>query len=189
MENELEALEGLNVSRQKLVEQMEPLMQTFTDTRSLVMGLYGFIEKNEVQVKLKAYEEQFAAEGDAVKEREYAQIYRLVMDLLDSIVELIGDEPVKMEEFSQILEAGFQEIQVGTIPQNVDRVVAGDMERTRLKQVKALFSWESMTAIFPSLRGAAGLYRIWTGSSWRKAGWSWRRPRGSRCISRSFTFT
>ena len=48
---------------------MEPLMQTFTDTRSLVMGLYGFIEKNEVQVKLKAYEEQFAAEGDAVKER------------------------------------------------------------------------------------------------------------------------
>lgn len=113
MENELEALEGLNVSRQKLVEQMEPLMQTFTDTRSLVMGLYGFIEKNEVQVKLKAYEEQFAAEGDAVKEREYAQIYRLVMDLLDSIVELIGDEPVKMEEFSQILEAGFQEIQVG----------------------------------------------------------------------------
>ena len=31
------------------------------------------------------------------------------------------------------------EIQVGTIPQNVDRVVAGDMERTRLKQVKALF--------------------------------------------------
>ena len=57
----------MNVSRQKLVEQMEPLMQTFTDTRSLVMGLYGFIEKNEVQVKLKAYEEQFAAEGDAVK--------------------------------------------------------------------------------------------------------------------------
>ncbi|MDE7043463.1 MAG: PD-(D/E)XK nuclease family protein, partial [Acetatifactor sp.] len=30
-------------------------------------------------------------------------------------------------------------IQVGTIPQNVDRVVVGDMERTRLKQVKVLF--------------------------------------------------
>ncbi|MFR6329514.1 MAG: hypothetical protein ACLUOI_12280 [Eisenbergiella sp.] len=34
MDNELEALEGLNESRQKLMEQMEPLMQTFTDTRS-----------------------------------------------------------------------------------------------------------------------------------------------------------
>ena len=157
MENELEALEGLNVSRQKLVEQMEPLMQTFTDTRSLVMGLYGFIEKNEVQVKLKAYEEQFAAEGDAVKEREYAQIYRLVMDLLDSIVELIGDEPVKMEEFSQILEAGFQEIQVGTIPQNVDRVVAGDMERTRLKQVKALFFLGINDGYIPKSAGSGGI--------------------------------
>ena len=48
--NELEALEGLNVSRQKLVEQMEPLMQTFTDTRSLVMGLYGFIEKTRCRL-------------------------------------------------------------------------------------------------------------------------------------------
>lgn len=34
--------------------------------------------------------------------------------------------------------------------------MAGDMERTRLKQVKAfIFPGESMT-IFPSLRGAAG---------------------------------
>ena len=82
---------------------------------------------------------RFAKEGDRVREREYAQIYRLVMDLLDQIVSLIGDEPAKPEEFSKILEAGFEELQVGTIPQNVDRVVAGDMERTRLKQVKALF--------------------------------------------------
>ena len=52
---------------------------------------------------------------------------------------LIGDEPAKPEEFLRILEAGFEELQVGTIPQEVDRVVAGDMERTRLKQVKALF--------------------------------------------------
>lgn len=45
MENELEMLEELNESRRRLVEQMEPLMQSFTDTRSLVMGLYSFIEK------------------------------------------------------------------------------------------------------------------------------------------------
>lgn len=157
MENELEMLEELNESRRRLVEQMEPLMQSFTDTRSLVMGLYSFIEKNEVQRKLKAYEEQFAGEGDAVKEREYAQIYRLVMDLLDSFVELIGDEPVKMDEFSQILEAGFQEIQVGTIPRNVDRVVAGDMERTRLKQVKALFFLGVNDGYIPKAAGSGGI--------------------------------
>ena len=66
-------------------------------------------------------------------------MYRLVMELLEQIYELLGEETISLQEFSDILEAGFGEIEVGTIPQNVDRVVVGDMERTRLKQVKALF--------------------------------------------------
>lgn len=132
-------LEALNKSREKLLEQLLPLMGRFGNTRELVLGLYTFIEQNNVQKKLKEYEDAFEKAQDTVRAREYAQIYRLVMDLLDQIVELIGDEPVKMEEFYRILEAGFGEIQVGTIPRSVDRVLAGDMERTRLKQVKALF--------------------------------------------------
>ena len=38
-----------------------------------------------------------------------------------------------------VLDAGFGEIEVGLIPGSVDRVVVGDVERSRLKQVKALF--------------------------------------------------
>ena len=132
-------LEELNGLRQRLVEQLAPLYGNYRQTREFARGLYGFIVQNQVQQKLKGFELQFAKEGDRVREREYAQIYRLVMDLLDQIVNLIGDEPAKPEEFLRILEAGFEELQVGTIPQEVDRVVAGDMERTRLKQVKALF--------------------------------------------------
>ena len=33
----------------------------------------------------------------------------------------------------------FGEIQVGIIPQEIDMVVVGDMERTRLKDVKVIF--------------------------------------------------
>ena len=61
------------------------------------------------------------------------------MDLLDQVYELLGEEEISRQEFADILEAGFGEITVGTIPQNVDRIVVGDMERTRLKQVKVLF--------------------------------------------------
>ena len=83
--------------------------------------------------------QQFEKEGDLSRAREYAQIYRLVMDLLDQVYELLGEEEISRQEFADILEAGFGEITVGTIPQNVDRIVVGDMERTRLKQVKVLF--------------------------------------------------
>ena len=83
--------------------------------------------------------QQFEKEGDLSRAREYAQIYRLVMDLLDQVYELLGEEEISRQEFADILEAGFGEITVGTIPQSVDRIVVGDMERTRLKQVKVLF--------------------------------------------------
>lgn len=134
-----EELENLNALRARLVEQMEPLYGSYKTAGEFAQGLYRFIENNRVQHKLKGFEERFTAEGDFVRAREYAQIYRLVMDLLDQIVSLIGEEETGILEFAKILEAGFEEIKVGTIPQNVDRVVVGDMERTRLKQVKALF--------------------------------------------------
>lgn len=190
MENELEELEGLNESRRKLLDQLEPLMGRFADTKALVMGLYAFIEQNQVQLKLKVYEEQFEKEGDAVKQREYAQIYRLVMDLLDSIVELIGSEPVKMDEFSRIMEAGFQEIQVGTIPQNVDRVMAGDMERTRLKTGKGALFPGCERRIYPETGGKRRHYFGYgQGIPGGKQGWSLRLPPGCRCIYRSCIFT
>lgn len=157
MTDPIAELEELNALRQRLVDQLEPLYGSYRQTREFAQGLYRFIADNQVQQKLKRYEEQFAAAGDQVRVREYAQIYRLVMDLLDQIVSLIGEEPAKPEEFARILEAGFEEIQVGTIPQNVDRVVVGDMERTRLKQVKALFFAGVNDGYIPKNAGKGGI--------------------------------
>ena len=135
-----ETLERLNRSRQQFADTVEILhMAPRAKAGEYVDHLYDFLEQNQVQQKLLNYQQQFEQEGDLAKAREYAQIYRLVMDLLDQIYELLGKEEISLQEFADILEAGFGEITVGTIPQNVDRIVVGDMERTRLKQVKVLF--------------------------------------------------
>ena len=135
-----ETLERLNRIRQQFADTVEILhMAPRAKAGEYVDHLYDFVEQNQVQQKLLNYQQRFEQEGDLAKAREYAQIYRLVMDLLDQIYELLGEEEISLQEFADILEAGFGEITVGTIPQNVDRIVVGDMERTRLKQVKVLF--------------------------------------------------
>lgn len=135
-----ETLERLNRIRQQFADTVEILhMASRAKAGEYVDHLYDFLEQNQVQQKLLNYQQRFEQEGDLAKAREYAQIYRLVMDLLDQIYELLGEEEISLQEFADILEAGFGEITVGTIPQNVDRIVVGDMERTRLKQVKVLF--------------------------------------------------
>ena len=135
-----ETLERLNRIRQQFADTVEILhMAPRAKAGEYVDHLYDFLEQNQVQQKLLNYQQQFEQEGDLAKAREYAQIYRLVMDLLDQIYGLLGEEEISRQEFADILDAGFGEITVGTIPQNVDRIVVGDMERTRLKQVKVLF--------------------------------------------------
>ena len=132
-------LDGLNRSREKLMEQLSPLLEKQKTAGDYIRALYEFIVNAKVQEKLVVFENRFTEDGDREKAREYAQIYRLVMELFEQIEALLGQEEVSLQEFADILDAGFAEIEIGIIPGSIDRVVAGDMERTRLKQVKILY--------------------------------------------------
>ncbi|MDO4284401.1 MAG: PD-(D/E)XK nuclease family protein [Eubacteriales bacterium] len=104
-----------------------------------VRALYAFLLGVQAQSKTEESASQFAREGDPVRERAYRQLYRKVMELLDQIYELLSEERMNARDFMELMETGFGEIRVGTLPQKADRLVAGDMERTRLMQVKVLF--------------------------------------------------
>lgn len=132
------ATEQINELRARLYGQMTPLLQKQETASGYVKALYEFIVAGRIQEKLLTFEEQFRADGEEERAKEYAQIYRLVMELLNQIEGLLREEAMTLQEFSDILDSGFAEIEVGTIPGGVDRVIVGDMERTRLNQVKVL---------------------------------------------------
>ena len=150
-------LEELNQAREKIISGLSLLKSGKQKVKNQIGQLYEFLTANECQKKLKSYEEYFRGIGEKTKEKEYAQIYRLTMDLLDQMVEILGEEEMNWEEFGQILDAGFGEIQVGMIPQSVDQVVIGNMERTRLKQVKALFFLGINDGNIPKQSGGGGI--------------------------------
>ena len=132
------ATEQLNELRERLYGQMTPLLQKQERASDYVKALYEFIVAGRIQEKLLIFEEKFRADGEEEQAKEYAQIYRLVMELLNQIEGLLREEAMTLQEFADILDSGFAEIEVGTIPGGVDRVIVGDMERTRLNQVKVL---------------------------------------------------
>lgn len=135
----LEQLACCNAMRGRLMEQLAPLLEPVHTAGEMVRALYDFIVQNEIQQKLADYERDFREKGDLVRAKEYGQVYVMVIDLLDQIYGLLAEEEMEFREFTDILDSGLTEISVGTIPQNVDRVLVGDIERTRLTQVKVLF--------------------------------------------------
>lgn len=138
-QKEGEDLELLNNLREQIMEDLQLLKPGKQKGKDLIDQLYAFLVKNKCAEKLQKYEAYFSSVGEKSKEKEYAQIYTLVMELMEQVHELLGEEILSWEELGQIMDAGFGEIQVGLIPQEVDQVVIGTLERTRLKQIKALF--------------------------------------------------
>lgn len=157
LEETAKLLDELNDVRERFVSMIEPLMVRKASGRELSVLLYAFIEKAQIAQKLAEYAAVFQAENDLVRAKEYEQIYRLVMELLEQICALLGDEELTMKEFAEILDAGFAEIKVGTIPQNVDKVVIGDIERTRMSEIGTLFFVGVNDGIIPKGSGTGGI--------------------------------
>lgn len=150
-------LAGLNRIRERAYQSLGPLLEPARTMSERVRRLYDFIQQAGIEQKLAQYEQQFTAAGDPARAKEYAQIYRLVMELLEQMDGLLGEEEIGAQEFYEILDAGLSEIQVGAIPQNVDRVVCGDMERTRFQEMKALIFIGVNDGIIPKSGGGGGL--------------------------------
>ena len=137
-----EDLDKMNHYRRQLVEKVDGLIYVLRQRRKTVAditrAIYEFMVQENLQVRLAEQEELFKAKGELALAREYAQIYRIVIELFDKFVELLGDEQVSLSEYCKLLDAGLEDARVGVIPPEVDQVVIGDMQRTRLKDIKAL---------------------------------------------------
>lgn len=137
------AFAGINDLREQLAGIFATLVSesqgAVLPARKWCEVFYHFCVAQNIEKKLEDYAVQLEERNDLSGALEYRQIYRLIMDLFNQIAELLGEDMLSLQEFSDILDAGFGEIRVRTIPQGVDLLVVGDIERTRLKDIKALF--------------------------------------------------
>lgn len=141
--------------RGRLMQELDPLFTKCETAKEYVNCLYQFCLKGELQKKCEAFSQGFSEQGDLVRAKEYEKIYPACMDLLNQIYELIGEDKLTLDEFIQIFEAGISEIRIGTIPQNADQVVIGDIERSRLNGTKVLFFVGINDGVIPG-KGANG---------------------------------
>ncbi len=151
-------LEKLDLMREKISSDLKPLFDAKGGTvKEITDALISVVEAGNLKEKLEEYRNTFEENGDLKKAKEYDQIYTRVMLLLEQMNALIGDEKLDMAEYKDVLSAGFGEISVGTIPQDVDRIIVGDIERTRLKEVRILFFVGVNDGNIPSNAGSGGI--------------------------------
>ena len=107
--------------------------------KEIASALYQLIKAFDFEGQIKNRQVLLEEAKQEIKAKEYSQIYPVIMDILDKLVGILADEKMDLKEFHEIFEAGLSSASIGVIPPANDSVILGDIERTRLSNIKVLF--------------------------------------------------
>ena len=119
--------------------------------------LLALCEKNHIREQMDDVQKRLNEEGLLTLAKEYEQIYKRAEELLEKIALLMGEEPVTVKEYREVLESALKEIRIGIIPPSLDAVTFGDLTRTRLDKTKAVFLIGVNDGKIPAVASKTGL--------------------------------
>lgn len=152
-----------NILFEIMEEIREPLISLHNKIRGkktvkeITTSLYNFLVELKVFDTLESWLEEFESIGLQDKIKEYMQVPEMVIEILDQVVDVLGDEVIDIKEFTKILVSGFEEKEVGVIPMALDQINIGDISRVKGREVKALYLIGVNDGVLPSVNKEEGI--------------------------------
>lgn len=153
-------LDELNSCREFFINplwKLEKDLKKSTDIQEMISALYAHLSGIKLQQQLEDWVSELKEAGRLELAEENAQIWRIVIDIFDQMVEILGSQKVSLEEFHRILESGFSSMEAGIIPTTLDQVLVGSVQRSKSQHVKALFVLGLNDGILPAGSREEGL--------------------------------
>lgn len=141
-EPEGQAPESIERCRMQIVRPLhafEKALKHAANIRGMCEAVYSLLVRVEAPQRLERLSRRCIAEGQPQKAKEHRQLWGGVLDVLDQIVEMMGDEQLAPELFAGILETGLESLKLALVPPALDQVLIGSMDRTRSGQVQYSF--------------------------------------------------
>lgn len=129
----------LEILRKKIVN---PIIEFKTKAsknktaKEITKCLYDFLINNHVDQILDNKIKQI---GSQEINSEYNTSYKILVQVLDTIVECFGNEKMDFDKYRELLQIGFSQSELGKIPMSQDQVILGDSKRSRNSNIKVTF--------------------------------------------------
>lgn len=128
------------------------------DVKSITQELYKFLIENEIDKKLEKKITELEEKGEIEKAKEYETSWKVVIDILDEMIMVLGEKKVSFEKYADILKIGLGNSGLGKIPGTQDQITVGDVDRSRSHLVKAVFIIGLNDGAFPSINKNEGFF-------------------------------
>ncbi len=156
-----EEAEQINIIKEKIVAPLfkfkEKLSRKNT-AQEISKEIYLFLEENDFYNKLNKKILVLENHNELRLASDYKLSVENLISVLDEIVTFFKDNKITFERYSELLKTGLSYRELGSIPQTIEQVVLGDVDRSRSHKVKAVFILGMNDGVFPSINKNEGFF-------------------------------
>lgn len=148
-----EQLEKLNSIRELVVNPLLKFKESLNrrkNAKEISKAIYEFLIENQVDRELNTKINDLEITGKLDLANFYKTSWDALMQVLDEIVLVLKDDNISFDEYAKILKIGLQNSGPGSIPETIDQVIVGDVDRSRIHKVRAVFIIGLNDGVFPS---------------------------------------
>ncbi|SDC44644.1 DNA helicase/exodeoxyribonuclease V, subunit B [Pelagirhabdus alkalitolerans] len=138
-DQERQTQEQINAYKNQVKRHLKAFDEGIREAKTVkekAIVLYEWLETLGVGETLNEWQDQFEQNNQVEQANEQEQVWQSVIQLLDEMVEIIGDDSLSNQLFYQTLEAGLDTLTYSQVPPTLDHVVVASIDRSRLSNVK-----------------------------------------------------
>lgn len=159
-ELELQTKDRINEIKNRVIQPIEILQDKLkgrNKTVDICKYIYEFLLDINMPNTIEGLILNFKDKGELDIASQYSQVWNIVVDILDQMVEIMGDESISLDKFIKLISLGFDEYELGLVPPSIDQVLVSSVDRMKNTDTKYLYLIGTTDGIFPLISKDGGL--------------------------------
>lgn len=152
-------IERYNELRKQIIDPLLALKEKINQNKTvknITKCIYAFLQEQKIEEKVTKKIHELEEKSMIDLANEYVASYKIILDLLDEMILVFGEDKTTIDQYSKILKIGLKNSELGKIPGTQDQVILGDIDRSRSHKVEVVFILGLNDGKFPGVNKEEG---------------------------------
>lgn len=159
-EEEVEIRNRVNEIKNRVLQPIIKLQEKIVGknkVKDICTYIYEFLIDIDMPSTIENLIMSFKDKGELDVANQYSQVWNIVVDIFDQMVEIMGEEKVSLDKFIKLISLGFDEYELGLVPPSIDQVLVSSVDRVKNPNTKHLYLIGTTDGTFPLIAKDSGL--------------------------------
>lgn len=143
----------------KPLAQLHRRLKQAKTVREQAAALFYYMGDLQVSEHLNRWRNEAIANGTIEQTQMHEQAYKASLQLLDELVEVMGDETLSITQLRDILDTGFDELEFTGLPPTIDQITVANIQTSRVLNVKVAFVLGFNDGVYPQRGTDKGVFK------------------------------